>query len=250
MIRKLLSILLLCGLLVATGTLLRADEPVDAILLNTDRLYADRPNLETQLRAVRILKEVAETNGPNIASAHWRLARIYIGLGLLSENADQKKNYFELAEHHGLEAVNARPRLWQAQLWYGMAISRAAQNRGILSSLFAVSKVKEIMQTVLILNPDNVSARVLLSELYRQAPPWPISIGSKDKAVHYGLEAVDREASISALKSLAFAYHEKGEKEIAKKYLDQAFTTAIRPLWSIEDEENLEKCKQLLVTLL
>lgn len=55
----------------------------------------------------------------------------------------------------------------------------------MLNSLFMVKPLQETMELVLELDSNYADAHYALSNLYDQAPGWPLSIGNKNKALEH-----------------------------------------------------------------
>ncbi|MCK9526909.1 MAG: hypothetical protein M0R49_13410 [Limnochordia bacterium] len=168
--------------------------------------------------AINLLEEKLESN-PEDGEALWLIAKAYLYLGdRVVENRlevlESGKSYADLAVQH--LPTSPHPHFWQASL-----MGRIGQTRGILSSLFMVRPMKDALDQAIQLDETYADAHWVLSQLYQQAPGFPLSIGNKKSSLQSAERAVELDPSnLEYLLQLALALEYNGRKNEAIATLD------------------------------
>jgi len=176
---SLIGIILILTL--AFSTAAAAANPITAVLEEANQLLATKqlPNIN---KAIELL-EGALAEEPRNGDLLWVLAKAYLYLG--DRTADQKLAVYEKGKAYADQGVEAAPNNPHCHYWQGALMGRIGQTRGVLNSLFMVRPLQETMERVLELDGSYADAHFVLSNLYDQAPGWPISVGNKDKALEH-----------------------------------------------------------------
>jgi tetratricopeptide (TPR) repeat protein len=209
--------LLLASLLLGVAPLARAADDLAAI----DQLYLHRDqgkNLDqSTARLEALLKEK-----PDDAPAMWRLGRCYFRQAERLSGKKERIAGFEKAEDTIKKSVELDPKDPEAHFWYGVAMGKRGQTRGIMSSLGMIGPLKKEMKTVLELDPKHGGAHHVLGELYRSLPGF--YGGSKKKALAEFEQAVELSPDYAVnYVALAEAYADKGDKDKARATLKRLF---------------------------
>lgn len=156
---------------------------------------------------------------PKDGEALWLAAKAYLYLGDrleedVLETFEKGKEYAEAATEYLPESPH--PHFWKASL-----IGRIGQTRGILSSLFMVRPMKDSLDKALELDDGYADAHWVLSQLYHQAPGFPLSIGSKKSSLQHAERAVELDpANLDYRLQLAVALEYNGRKDEAIPVLE------------------------------
>lgn len=216
-------------------------------LIEVESLYTARHDLANVHRSVDILRQVIEREPMN-AEAHWRLARSLYWVG--DKSTENRLQIFEEAMKIAEKAAELDPDNADAQYWHAACIGLWGQERGVLQSLFAVKPMKEALDRVLAIDPNYADAYYVLSQLYRKAPGWPLSIGNKKLALEAAKEAVRLEPdNTSFVLELAEAQLVNNLKEEAKKNLQLVLSMPPTPDEPVESREDKDYAGQLLAKL-
>ena len=187
----------------------------------------DRQSMEDLIHSkeVKQIEEAIERlefhleDQPNDGEALWVVAKAYLYLGdRLETNQleifEKGKSYADAAVEH--LPTSPHPYFWQASL-----AGRIGQTRGILSSLFMVRPMKDALEQAIELDAGYADAYWALSQLYHQAPGFPVSIGSKKLALQHAETSVTLDpTNLEYLLQLAVALEYNGRKEEAIAILD------------------------------
>lgn len=212
MAKRLVGMLLAAALLVLAGLPLQAAqlEQIDQLILTKD--------LAKIQEAAALLEERLEKN-PEDGETLWLLSKAYLYLG--DRTADGKLEVFEKGKEYADRAVEVLPNSPHAHYWQSALIGRIGQTRGILSSLFMVRPMKDALDRVLELDENYAPAHWVLSQLYHQAPGFPLSIGSKKLALEHAQRAVALEPEdLEFQLQLAVALEYNGKKGEALELLE------------------------------
>ncbi len=129
-------------------------------------------------------------------------------------------------------------------------IIQAAEERGILNSLFAVDGIARSMEKALAINPKDGNAQHVLGVLYRKAPGWPLSRGDMKKSLEYARAAVaDKPDVVLHHLGLAETLVAMGQKEEAKMILQKCIELPGPADFQPETKLDREKARSLLATL-
>lgn len=180
--------------------------------IEEDILTKQIPLIEKSIAA---LEEYLAEN-PEDGQALWLTAKAYLYLG--DEVDDGKLEVFETGQKYADRAVEHLPDSPHSHYWQSALIGRVGQTRGILSSLFMVRPMKDALDRVLELDQDYADAYWVLSQLYHQAPGFPLSIGNKKLALENANKALELDAeNLEYILQLALVLEYNGRKEEAKQ---------------------------------
>lgn len=118
------------------------------------------------------------------------LAEIYFGLGEWS-TGDQQRYYFEEARAAALRAQAEDPGNAAAYYWEAVSRGRLGQLGSLIQRLAAVEPMYSALETALALDAYFPFVHLALSMLYREAPGWPLSIGSSQKSLQFARSALE-----------------------------------------------------------
>lgn len=117
-----------------------------------------------------------------LAFACWRL-----------ENKDNRKRivYAKLVLDNAKKMIELDPKSPAGHHWLGAAYGMIALTRGVLNSLQMVPEIKKSFERSIELDPNYLggSALVQMARVYTMLPGFPVSIGDKEKAIKYLLQA-------------------------------------------------------------
>jgi tetratricopeptide (TPR) repeat protein len=156
---------------------------------------------------------------PQDGEALWLTAKAYLYLADYTE--DGKEELLETGKSHAEAAIEALPSSPHPYFWHASLMGRLGQTRGILSSLFMVKPMKEDLEQTIELDPHYADAHWVLSQLYHQAPGFPLSIGNKKLSLQHAEKAVELDsANLEYQLQLAVALEYNGRKEEAIQILE------------------------------
>jgi tetratricopeptide (TPR) repeat protein len=172
---------IILALTLAFSCLTAAQNQAEAVVEQANALLATKqlPNIQ---QAIELL-ETALADEPQNGDVLWVLAKAY--LYLADRTTDQKLALYEKGKAYADQAVEVAPNNPHCHYWQGALMGRIGQTRGVLNSLFMVKPLQETMELVLELDSNYADAHYVLSNLYDQAPGWPLSIGNKNKALEH-----------------------------------------------------------------
>ncbi len=137
---------------------------------------------------MHLLQEYLETY-PGDGQALWRLARAHLYLGDRVE--DNVLEIYQSGLAYAEQAIGLLPDSPDAHYWHATLLGRVGQTQGVLNSLAMVNPMKEALDRVLEIDPEYAAAYYVLSLLYKEAPGWPISIGSRRRSLENAEKAVE-----------------------------------------------------------
>ena len=112
------------------------------------------------------------------------------------EAADNRARlrYATTAVRMSTEAVALKPGRAEGHHWLGAGLGMVGLTRGVLNSLQMVPDIKRAFDRSIEIDPDYLDASALgqLSRLLTMVPGFPVSIGSRSKAMEYVREAAQR----------------------------------------------------------
>lgn len=185
-------------------------------------------------RAIEQL-EALVSKDPSDGQALWLVSKAYLYLGDRTEEG--RLEVFEKGKEYADRAVEVLPNSPDAHYWLSALIGRIGQTRGILSSLFMVRPMKDALDRVLELDPNYAPAYWVLSQLYQQAPGFPLSIGNKKLALENAQRAVELAPDeLEFQLQLARALDHNGQKEEGRKLLQE-----VRANPKLEEDPDLLK---------
>lgn len=147
----------------------------------------------------------------------WFMAKAKLYLGDQMEN---KLSIYEEGKTYADAAVEQSPNSPHSHYWQSVLIGRIGQTRGVLSSLSMVRPMKNALERVLDLDPDYADAHWVLSQLYQEAPGFPLSIGNKKLALEHAQKAVELDPlNLEYQLQLINALEHNGQKDAALELL-------------------------------
>lgn len=193
--------------------------------------------------AIASLTAHLESN-PDDGQALWLISKAYLYLGdQIGENVLET---FEKGKTYADRAVEVLPDSPDAHFWLASLIGRIGQTRGILQSLFMVRPMKDALDRVLELDVNYADAYWVLSQLYEQAPGFPLSIGNKKLALETAYKSIELDAeNIEYPIQLARALDRNRRREEAIEVLEELLT---RPALAL-DADVKEEAEELLADL-
>ena len=142
-------------------------------------------------KAIAMLDDLL-SDEPNNGEVLWVMAKAHLYLGDRSLDSE-KLAIYEAGKDYADKAVESLPNCPHAHYWQAVLIGRVGETKGILNSLFMVRPLKEALDRVLELDEGYADAYFALSQLYLQAPGFPLSVGNKSKALEMAEKAVELE---------------------------------------------------------
>jgi hypothetical protein len=169
------------------------------------------------------------------AECYWRLARAHLFLGERAESRgageDELLSWYAEGEKLAQMAVDADPSNHLAYYWKSTNIGKAGQVRGVLNSLFAAKTMRDLLSTVVELNPDHADSFYVLGQLYEQVP-GSISFGNKDFAVSLGRKSIvlhQKELAEGIEEELDYDYYTEMAKHLlARNWSAQKRTKSLK----------------------
>lgn len=218
---------------------------VETLLNEAQKTYNERANPQKGKESIAIWEEALKAAPANY-EALWKSARAYYWLGNHSPEKERLEIYTK-GKNYAQAAVLANPEGVDGHYWLGVCLGRYGETKGIFKSLALVKPIRNEMETVLKLDPHHAGAHHVLGAVYRKAPGRPLSIGNKKKALAYAKKAVELDpASLKYLTGLAEAELAAGDKENAKKHLEEVLRMPPNSEYSPESLEEKETAQKLL----
>lgn len=197
------------------------------LALSINAYAVDLPSIEDLIHSKEVGKiqeavdrlETHLEKQPGDGEALWLISKAYLYLG--DRIDDNKEDIYETGKAYADAAVENLPTSPHPYFWQASLTGRIGQTRGILSSLFMVRPMKNALDQALEVDENFADAHWVLSQLYHQAPGFPVSIGSKKSSLQYAERAVELDpANLEYLLQLAVALEYNGRKEEAIAILD------------------------------
>lgn len=210
-------------------------DDLDASILSKDPV---------QIKQALIYLEENLEKKPNDGKTHWMTAKAYLYLG--DYEAENKLKNYETGQKHADRAVELAPDSPHSHYWKSTLIGRIGQVKGILSSLNMVRSMKETLDKVLELDENYADAYWVLSQLYQEAPGFPLSIGNKKKSLENAEKAFNLvPTNVEYQYQLAAALDYNDKKDEAIKILHELLANP-----SLQNEPNVQKDAELLLAKL
>lgn len=126
---------------------------------------------------------IAQQRAPNDPVAGWQFARAAFDWAEFATNDSQRAAIAAEAIRVSRQVVHDQPDLAAGRYYLAMNLGQMARTKS-LGALPLVSEMEQLFQRVRGLDPqfDYAGADRCLGLLYRDAPGWPVSVGSKSKA--------------------------------------------------------------------
>lgn len=171
-------------------------------------------------QGIELLEKELVEQGEN-AKTLWLLAKghLYWGDRSLEE---EKLAIFEAGQKLAEKAVELDPNSPDAFYWQAALMGRVGQTRGVMQSLFMVKPMRDALERVLELQADYADAYYVLSQLYQEAPGFPISIGNRGLALENAEKAIELDSTNPDYQiQLAKALEHNKRKEEAVQVLEE-----------------------------
>lgn len=189
-------------------------------------------------RAVQLLEELKNKH-PEKDIVRGKLAHAcFYRAYFLPEGSAERERWFERGVNSGQEAITLNPRARYGNYWFASNLGMLGLCRGVMASLKSIDPMKRSMEIVVQENERFFFAgpHRALGRLYHQAPGWPISIGSKSKALEHLERAVKlAPAFFHNRLYLAELYVDLHKRDKAKEQLDWLISSALNPDHAVED---------------
>jgi len=111
----------------------------------------------------------------------WRKGRSLIRRGEKIEKRSDRLAVYEEAMDILKRAAQADPKSVDAHFWYGVAMGRYGETKGVIRSLFLIKPIRAEMSQVVALDPGHGGAHRVLGEILWQVPGF--AGGDKKKAL-------------------------------------------------------------------
>ncbi|MBA7671986.1 hypothetical protein ES703_80157 [subsurface metagenome] len=174
----------LCGLLIVVALW-----ALDARLSKADYYYQNRhKDYKGYTDQIYNLCKKLLSENANDAEALWRMARLYCLYGDDKTSKQDKLSHYETARGYAQKAKAANAKIPETHFWYGVALGRIGQTKGILNSLSLAGPVKNAFQKALEINPDFTPAMDGLAIWYLEMPGF--AGGDISKSISYHQKAI------------------------------------------------------------
>lgn len=188
-----------------------------------------------------------QIKGNETAPLYWRRCRSLIRRGEKREKKSDKLADYDLARKDCEKSVALNPSDADAHFWYGVAMGRWGETKGILKAMFLIKPIREQMNETLRLDPKHGGAHHVLGEMLWQIPGF--AGGDKRKALEEFELAVKLSPTHSAnYQPLAEAYLHFDRKDDAIRTLN-ALLAIKDPADPAEYPDDASDGKKLLAKL-
>lgn len=178
---------------------------------------------------------------------YWRRCRSLVRRGEKREKKADKLADYDLARQDCEKSVALEPKSADAHFWFGVAMGRWGEAKGILKAMFLIKPIRREMEATLKIDPNHGGAHHVLGEMLWQIPGF--AGGDRKKAVEeFELAVKLSPTHTSNYQPLAEAYLHFGRKDDAIKTL-KAVAEVKEPADPAEYAENLADAKKLLAEL-
>ncbi|MBE7412090.1 MAG: tetratricopeptide repeat protein [Leptospiraceae bacterium] len=211
--------------------------------------YIDKRETEGYLdKAVAALLDL-KSKHPDNEIICGKLSSAFFYKGLFEKDPKKQELYYEHGTNYGKESITMNPKDVYGNFWYASNVGMLGLCRGIMASLASIEPLRKSMEVVLKENENFYFAgpHRALGRLYHQAPGWPISIGSKSKALEHLEKAVQIAPEFFNNRVfLAELYIDIGKKDKAKEHLEWLSKAEPKQEHKNEDLPYKEKGMQIL----
>jgi tetratricopeptide (TPR) repeat protein len=240
LVRRLLSVLLLCAL-VAPAYASTAAETARGLIARYDQDL-------TRLDRARDLLETALASEPRVDTLV-TLSYVYFLIGDVRARTDADRlAAYDRGRELGRQAVELAPRQEEAHLWYAINTGRWGQVKGVMRSLFLLPTIRSEIETILELNPRSVRGRALAGNVLMEVPGF---VGGDrvqaEKQFRRGLEVDPHFTTlrIDLARLLITAKRYDEAREELTRVLDERSPTNIAD-WTVKDRP---RARELLESL-
>ncbi|MBN2378525.1 tetratricopeptide repeat protein [candidate division WOR-3 bacterium] len=216
---------------------------LDSRLAEADNYYLNRhKDSNYSMKALALCKQVLDED-PENGSALWREARLYCLLGDDESAKDKKLFYYEKAQESAEKAKTHGSSTPESHFWYGVALGRIGQTKGVLNSLNLAGPVKKAFEKALELNSKFTPAMDGLGVWYMEVPG--VAGGSLSKSEEYLKKGLSIDPNYTLLMvDLAKLYIKQKKYTDARTQLNKvlATTNPKHPAdFYLEDKPDAEK---------
>lgn len=192
--RCLLGVIVVCLFTLLTNVIgaveINAEEVNNNLFVLADDLYS-KFMLERDKALIKdaylLLLQLNEEKPDNF-EIQWRLARVLNEYGAEEEKPLPHWNNGVIYAQKAIEINPARP---EGYLWLAILKGSIGREQGIINSLQAARQMRDLLEIVTTIEPDNAYAYNILATLYRLVPNPPLSFGNKKTALELAQTAVD-----------------------------------------------------------
>ncbi|MFI5351056.1 MAG: tetratricopeptide repeat protein [Elusimicrobiota bacterium] len=133
-----------------------------------DRLYFHRDQGANLADSISALDDLIKSDGsPDL---YWRRCRSLIRRGELRGKKSDKLADYDLARQDCEKSVALSSGSADAHFWYGVAMGRWGEAKGIFKALFLIKPIRREMAATLALDPNHGGAHRVLGEMLWQIP--------------------------------------------------------------------------------
>ena len=155
----------------------------------------------------------------NSVEAAWQFGRAAFDLAELATNDTRRAALANEGIDACRRAIALDPKSAGAHYYLGLSYGQLAQTK-LLGALKLVDQMEEVWKKTIALDPkfDYAGGHRTLGVLYRDAPGWPTSVGSRSKARQHLQKALELRPDYPGNRlSLYEAYAQWGEKKIVQE---------------------------------
>jgi tetratricopeptide (TPR) repeat protein len=211
-----------------------------------DKLYWHRYDGDNLAQSLTQLDAML-AQAPDEPGLLWRKGRSLVRRGEKQEKKSDKLADYTAAQDLLKRAAEAAPNDVDARFWYGVAMGRYGEAKGVLKSLFLIKPIRQEMHAVIALDPNHGGAHRVLGEILWQVPG--IAGGDKKKALEEYETAIRLDPRYTAnYQVLAEAYVHFDRKDDAIKTL-KAVADVKNPADPAQYPEDLADAGKLLEKL-
>ena len=219
------------GALLATvvpATAQSPDEAARALLRN----YQEEPARID--RARDLLEAAVARDGAADAATLTTLSRVWF---LFAENRtateESRLDAYERGRAAAQQAIAKAPGSAEAHLWYAINLGSWAQVKGLVRSLLTLRTLRQEVDTVLRLDPNNVEGNIMAGSLYRELPV--LLGGDPAQAEQHFKKAQSLDPRLTGVRiELALLYSNTGRIAEARRELQSVLDETAptdRPRW-------------------
>ena len=184
---------ILCSLLLVAALL-----ALDERLQKADHYYSNRhKDYKGYTDKVYNLCNEILSEDPNDAQALWRMTRLYCLYGDDKTAKQEKLDRYNAAKDYAQKAKAANADIAETHFWYGVALGRIGQTKGVLNSLNLAGPVKDAFQKALSINPGFTPAMDGLAVWYMEVPGF--AGGDLGKSIEYLKKGLSLESNYTLL---------------------------------------------------
>jgi len=222
-------------------------EAIQQALVESEKLFKDREDLEKLRAAVKALAAVRDPNNRNY-QVEWTFAKYSYFLGKYSPNQDEGEEFLESGRDAGKIASRVDPNKPDGYFWFAANLGELSKRSPVTVGFRSVGDIKQAMNKVIELQPDYQGASAY-DGLGQCELATRLKGGDAEKAVEYlekGVELAPDNATMRA--DLAEAYLAVKRDSDARKQIDHVLQMKANPDYMPEYRDAVEKAKKLLRT--